>query len=230
MSSMITTTMTMAPSIIPTMMTSSMISITMPILTVMSMTSTPSTSASATTPSTSTSTSASVSATTPSASASASATTPSTFTSTSASMALIALFFPSSRLNCRQRALQRHHAAIPLIIRPSIARHRQRVLLASPRDKPGHIRRRSPLHPRIRRRSGRQRGGIRVRHGIVHRLIPRRAMRDHRALRLALLFLEIPFKRIPSARQVRLRLRIEAQSASSMARFLLRRSACRQSC
>ena len=227
MSSMITTTMTMAPSIIPTMMTSSMISITMPILTVMSMTSTPSTSTSA---------SASVSATTPSASASVSvsATTPSTFTSTSAStsasMALIALFFPSSRLNCRQRALQRHHAAIPLIIRPSIARHRQRVLLASPRDKPGHIRRRSPLHPRIRRRSGRQRGGIRVRHGIVHRLIPRRAMRDHRALRLALLFLEIPFKRIPSARQVRLRLRIEAQSASSMARFLLRRSACRQSC
>ena len=206
MSSMITTTMTMAPSIIPTMMTSSMISITMPILTVMSMTSTPS------------------------ASASASATTPSTFTPTSASMALIALFFPSSRLNCRQRALQRHHAAIPLIIRPSIARHRQRVLLASPRDKPGHIRRRSPLHPRIRRRSGRQRGGIRVRHGIVHRLIPRRAMRDHRALRLALLFLEIPFKRIPSARQVRLRLRIEAQPASSMARFLLRRSACRQSC
>ena len=220
---MITTTMTMAPSIIPTMMTSSMISITMPILTVMSMTSTPSASTSA---------SASVSATTPSVSASASvsATTPSTFTSTSASMALIALFFPSSRLNCRQRALQRHHAAIPLIIRPSIARHRQRVLLASPRDKPGHIRRRSPLHPRIRRRSGRQRGGIRVRHGIVHRLIPRRAMRDHRALRLALLFLEIPFKRIPSARQVRLRLRIEAQPASSMARFLLRRSACRQSC
>ena len=214
---MITTTMTMAPSIIPTMMTSSMISITMPILTVMSMTSTPSASASATTPSAS-------------ASASASATTPSTFTSTSASMALIALFFPSSRLNCRQRALQRHHAAIPLIIRPSIARHRQRVLLASPRDKPGHIRRRSPLHPRIRRRSGRQRGGIRVRHGIVHRLIPRRAMRDHRALRLALLFLEIPFKRIPIARQVRLRLRIEAQPASSMARFLLRRSACSQSC
>ena len=212
MSSMITTTMTMAPSIIPTVMTSSMISITISILTVMSMTSTPSASASA----------------------SVSATTPSTFTSTSAStsasMALIALFFPSSRLNCRQRALQRHHAAIPLIIRPSIARHRQRVLLASPRDKPGHIRRRSPLHPRIRRRSGRQRGGIRVRHGIVHRLIPRRAMRDHRALRLALLFLEIPFKRIPSARQVRLRLRIEAQSASSMARFLLRRSACRQSC
>ena len=227
MSSMITTTMTMAPSIIPTMMTSSMISITMPILTVMSMTSTPSTSPAAP---------AAVSATPASASASVSvsATTPSTFTSTSAStsasMALIALFFPSSRLNCRQRALQRHHAAIPLIIRPSIARHRQRVLLASPRDKPGHIRRRSPLHPRIRRRSGRQRGGIRVRHGIVHRLIPRRAMRDHRALRLALLFLEIPFKRIPSARQVRLRLRIEAQSASSMARFLLRRSACRQSC
>lgn len=225
MSSMITTTMTMAPSIIPTVMTSSMISITISILTVMSMTSTPSASAST-----------SASATTPSASASASvsATTPSTFTSTSAStsasMALIALFFPSSRLNCRQRALQRHHAAIPLIIRPSIARHRQRVLLASPRDKPGHIRRRSPLHPRIRRRSGRQRGGIRVRHGIVHRLIPRRAMRDHRALRLALLFLEIPFKRIPSARHVRLRLRIEAQPASSMARFLLRRSACRQSC
>lgn len=145
-------------------------------------------------------------------------------------MALVAFFFPSSRLNCRQRALQRHHAAVPLIIRPSIARHRQRVLLAPPRDKPGHIRRRSPLRPRTRRRSGRQRGGIRVRHGIVHGLIPRRAVRNHGSLRLALLLLEIPFKRVPIARHVRLRLRVEAQAAPSIARFLLRRSACSQRC
>ena len=215
---MITTTMAMAMSVLPTTMASSMIMFTASIVTVMSMAFTPSTSASALMTSTSTSTSTSIASTT------------SASTSVIAIMiALVPLFLPPSRLNRRQCALDGHFAAVPLVVGPSIARHGQRVLLASSRHKPRHIRRspRSRLRLRLRFRARRQRGRVGVRDGVENRLEPRRAARNHRAARLAGVFLlfEIAFERVPLARQVRFVLRREPQSARPSAGAFLRRAA-----
>ena len=213
---MITTTMAMAMSVLPTTMASSMIMFTASIMTVMSMAFTPSTSASALMTSTSTSTSI--------------ASTTSASTSVIAiMMALVPLFLPPPRLNRRQRALDGHFAAVPLVVGPSIARHGQRVLLASPRHKPRHIRRspRSRLRLRPRLHTRRQRGRVGVRDGVENRLEPRRAARNHRAARLAGVFLlfEIAFERVSLARQVRFVLRREPQSAHPTAGAFLRRAA-----
>ena len=98
--------------------------------------------------------------------------------------------------NGRQRTLQRHLAAVPLVVRTAVAGHRERLrrLHRSPAHEPRHRRRRRQR----RRRSDRRRGHGRV--GVALRVEERREVLrprlHHHARRLRRLRLEIPCERV----------------------------------